>query len=421
MEHTNLSQSLRDRRAFLTAGAFTIVRPELVRGAGPAKLKAGLIGAGGRGRQAVVDLLTADPNVEVVAIGDLFEDKLETNLAWLKDQNRFPKTFDRVKVDAEHRFTGFDAYKKIIASELDIVMLCTPPGYRPLHFEAAVEAGKHVFCEKPFGTDPVGVRRFMAAAKKSEEKKLTVVSGAQRRFQREYVETVEKLQNGAIGDLRAAYAYWVGTPIIQQPKGRDPKWGDMTWQNRNWYNYVWLCGDQIVEQHLHNIDVINWVMGAHPTKVVATGGAAWRPKDVASGNIFDHISADFEYPSGLRLSSYCRQFPKGLYTNVSEMLIGAKGKSNCRDLGTKDINPYVAEHVALVKSIRGDGTYINHSMPVAESTMTCIMARESAYSGEAITWEQIMNSTLDLSPKEFGYDTKLEFPPLPVPGQYKFV
>ena len=421
MEHTNLSQSLRDRRAFLTAGAFTIVRPELIRGAGPEKLRAGLIGAGVRGRQAVVDLLTADPNVEVVAMGDLFEDKLESNLAWLKDQNRFPKTFDRVKVDAEHRFTGFDAYKKIIASELDIVMLCTPPGYRPLHFEAAVEAGKHVFCEKPFGTDPVGVRRFMAAAKKSEEKKLSVVSGAQRRFQREYVESVEKLQNGAIGDLRAAYAYWVGTPIIQQPKGRDPKWGDMTWQHRNWFNFVWLGGDQIVEQHLHNIDVINWVMGTHPTSVVATGGAAWRHKDVANGNIYDHISADFEYPSGLRLSSYCRQFPKGLYTNVSELLIGAKGKSNCRDLGSKDINPYVAEHVALVKSIRGDGPYINHSMPVAESTMTCIMARESAYSGEAITWEQIMNSTLDLSPKEFGYDTKMEAPPLPVPGQYKFV
>ena len=421
MEHTNLSQSLRDRRAFLTAGAFTIVRPELVRGAGPAKLQAGLIGTGGRGRQAVADLLSADPNVEVVVMGDLFEDKLETNLAWLKDQNRFPKIFDRVKVDAEHRFTGFDAYKKVIASELDIVMLCTPPGYRPLHFEAAVEAGKHVFCEKPFGTDPVGVRRFMAAAKKSEEKKLTVVSGAQRRFQREYVETVEKLQNGAIGDLRAAYAYWVGTPIIQQPKGRDPKWGDMTWQHRNWYNFVWLGGDQIVEQHLHNIDVVNWVMGTHPTKVVATGGAVWRPRDEAHGNIYDHISADFEYPSGLHLSSYCRQFPKGLYTNVSELLVGSKGKSNCRDLGGKDINPYVAEHVALVKSIRGDGPYINHSMPVAESTMTCIMARESAYSGEAITWEQIMNSTLDLSPREFGYDTKLEVPPLPVPGQYKFV
>jgi predicted dehydrogenase len=421
MELTNLPQSLKDRRAFLTAGAFTIVRPELVRGSGGAKLKAGLVGAGGRGRQAVVDLLTADANVELTAIGDVFEDKLESNLAWMRDSSRHPRTHDRVKVGPEQRFTGFDAYKKVIASDVDIVMLCTPPGYRPMHFEAAVEAGKHVFCEKPFGTDPVGVRRFMAAAKRSEEKKLTVVSGAQRRFQREYVETIDKIQNGALGELRSAYAYWVGTPVIQQPKGRDTKWGDMTWQHRNWYSYVWIGGDQVVEQHLHNIDVINWVMGTHPIKVVATGGAAWRPHDEIHGNIYDHIAADFEYANGVRLSSYCRQFPKGLYTNVSETIVGAKGKSNCRDLAVKDINPYVAEHVALVKSIRGEGPSVNHAMAVAESTMTCIMARESAYSGESLTWDQMMASTLDLTPKEFGYDVKMPQTALPVPGQYKFI
>lgn len=421
MEFPNLPQSLKDRRAFLTAGAFTIVRPELVRGVGPARLKAGLIGAGGRGRQAAVDLLSADPNVEITMVADLFEDKLESNLAWLRDANRFPKTHDRIKIAPEARFTGFEAYKKVIASDVDIVMLCTPPGYRPMHFEAAVEAGKHVFCEKPFATDPAGVRRFMAAARKSEEKKLTVISGAQRRFQREYVETVEKIQAGQIGEIRAAYAYWVGTPVIQQPKGRDPKWGEMTWQNRNWYSNLWLGGDQIVEQHLHNIDVINWVMGAHPVKVVATGGAAWRPRDEVHGAIYDHIAADFEYANGVRLSSQCRQFPKGLYTNVSELIVGAKGKSNCRDLGTKDINPYVAEHIALTKSIRGDGPFINHAMAVAESTLTCIMARESAYSGMEITWDQAMNSQLDRSPKEFGYDAKMESEPLPVPGQYKFL
>lgn len=420
MELPNLPQQLKDRRAFLTAGAFTIVRPEMVRGAGPGRLKAGLVGAGGRGRQAVVDLLTADVNVELTVMGDLFEDKLESNLAWLRDANRFPKTHDRVKVGPDSRFTGFEAYKKVIASDVDIVMLCTPPGYRPMHFEAAVEADKHVFCEKPFGTDPVGVRRFLAAGKKSEEKKLTVVSGAQRRFQREYVETVEKIQSGAIGELRAAYAYWVGTPVIQQPRGRDPKWNDMTWQHRNWYSNVWLCGDQVVEQHLHNIDVINWVLGMHPVKVVATGGAVWRPRDAVHGSIYDHISADFEYPNGLRLSSYCRQFPKGLYTNVSELVVGSKGKSNCRDLGTKDINPYVAEHVALVKSIRGEGPLINHATAVAESTLTCIMARESAYSGQEITWDQIMASNLDLSPKEFSWDARMDSEPLPVPGQYQF-
>jgi predicted dehydrogenase len=266
----------------------------------------------------------------------------------------------------------------------------------------------------------VGVRRFMAAARKSEELKLTVVSGAQRRFQREYMETVDKIQNGVIGNVRALYAYWVGTPVIQQ-KGRDPKWGDLTWQHRNWYSFVWICGDQIVEQHLHNIDVCNWVMGGPPAKVVATGGTVWRPKDELYGNIYDHISADFEYPNGVRLSSYCRQFPRNLYTNVSELVVGSKGRSNARDLGAKDtMNPYVAEHVAMVKSIRGDGPYINHGMAVAESTLTCIMARESAYSGREITWEMIMNSQLDLQPKTFDYDAKFPVPPLPVPGEYQF-
>ncbi|MBX5493835.1 MAG: Gfo/Idh/MocA family oxidoreductase [Bryobacteraceae bacterium] len=415
------------RRSFLkgstgigaAATAFTIIKPELVRGAGKEKLKAGIVGVGGRGRQAIVDLINGSENVEVVAAGDIFEDKLESNLNWIRE--RHPAVWQRVKISPEHKFIGFDAYKKVINSDIDIVMLTTPPGYRPMHFEAAVEAKKHVFCEKPFGTDPVNVRRFMAAAKKSEELKLTVVSGAQRRFSADYMETVRKIQEGAIGDIVAAYAYWVGTPVIQQPKGRDPKWGDMTWQHRNWYSYVWICGDQIVEQHLHNIDVINWVMGTHPVKVVATGGAVWRPRDEVHGNIYDHIAADFEYPNGVRLSSYCRQFPRGLHNNVSELVVGTKGRSNVHDMGERKANPYVAEHTALVNSIRGDGPYINHAMAVAESTMTCIMARESAYSGIEVTWDMIMNSKLDLMPKAFDYDLKMEVPPLPVPGQYKFI
>lgn len=415
---------MNSRRRFLGASAASsllVSQPQYLRAQGGGKLKAGLIGFGGRGRQAVVDLLSGDPNAEIHYIGDLFEDKLESNLNWLRDANRHPKIQGQIKVTPETRWSGFEAYKKVIASDCDIVMLATPPGYRPMHFEAAVNAKKHVFCEKPFGTDPVGVRRFMDAAKKSEQMKLTVVSGAQRRFQKEYVETVDKIKGGAIGDVRALYAYWVGTPVIQQPKGRDAKWGDMTWQHRNWYSFVWICGDQIVEQHLHNIDVCNWVMGGPPARVAATGGTIWRPKDEIHGNIYDHVAADFEYPNGVRLSSYCRQFPRGLYTNVSELIVGAKGKSNGRDLGTpSSLNPYVAEHIAMVKSIRGDGPYINHAMAVAESTMTCIMARESAYSGKEITWDMIMNSQQDLQPKAFDYDTKLAVPPLPVPGEYQF-
>ena len=415
------------RRSFLRnvsatgASAFTIIKPELIRGAGKEMLKAGLVGCGGRGTQAIVDLLTGTENVQVVAMGDVFEDRLEGSLRRLREDKRLAAHQDRLKVEPDHRFASFDAYKKVINSDIDIVMLCTPPGYRPMHFEAAIDAKKHVFCEKPFGTDPVGVRRFMDAAKRSEELKLTVMSGAQRRNQKEYVETVEKVRNGAIGDIVAAYAYWLGTPVIQQPKGRDPKWGDMTWQHRNWYSFVWICGDQIVEQHLHNIDVINWVMGAHPLKVVATGGAIWRPRDEVHGNIYDHISADFTFPNGVQMSSYCRQFPRGLHTRIAERVVGTKGSSDCRDMGTPGVNPYVHEHTNMLRSIRGDGPYINHAMAVAESTMTCIMARESAYSGEEITWDQIMASKLDLVPKAFDYDQKMEVPPLPVPGAYKFV
>lgn len=408
------------------AGAFTIIRPELVRGAGKEKLRAGLIGCGGRGTQAVENLFTGDPNVELVAVGDVFEDRQEGSLKRLR--GLAPELSSRIKVTPETRFIGFDAYKKVIASDVDIIMLATPPGYRPEHFEAAIEAKKHVFCEKPFGTDPVGVRRFMAAARKSEELKLTVVTGAQRRFAHDYRETVDKIHQGAIGDIAATYAYWVGGPVIQQ-KQRKQEWGDMEWQHRAWYSFVWICGDQVVEQHLHNIDVCNWVMNAHPVKVVASGGAAWRPKEEIYGNIYDHLSADFTYANGVHMSSYCRQYPQGSAQNVSELIVGTKGRSNGYSLGggpraryrTPIDNDYVQEHIAMVKSIRGDGPYINHAMAVAESTMTCIMARESAYSGLEITWDMILNSKQDLMPKAFGYDLKMAAPPLPVPGEYKFI
>jgi len=398
------------------AAAFTIVRPELVRGWGQAKLRAGVIGVGGRGTGAVRDLLTGNPNVEVVAMADIFEDHLERNLGRLKSNPQFA---DRVKVDPEYRLIGFDAYKKLIATDVDIVMLCTPPGWRPIHFEAAVEAGKHVFTEKPVATDPVGCRRFMAAARKAEEKKLTVMSGAQRRSTREYIETVQRIQDGAIGEIVALYSNYLSGPVMHA-KGRDPKWGDMEWQHRNWYSFLWLCGDQIVEQHFHNIDFINWVMGTHPVRVVASGGAAWRPREELYGNIYDHMFSDFVYPNGVHYASHCRQYPQGCYRVVNDLIVGTKGRSTGNDMGTKGINGQVQEHIDMVKSILGDGPYINHGMAVAESTMTCIMARESAYSGQEITWEMIMNSQQDLMPREFGYEVKMEAPPLPAPGTYKF-
>ena len=199
--------------AATVASTFLIVKPELVRGAGKERLKAGLIGCGGRGTQAVIDMMRGTENVDIVVMGDIFEDKLEGSLTKIRGEKDYASYQDRVKVGPESRFIGFDAYKKVLASDIDYVMLATPPGYRPMHFEAAIEAKKHVFCEKPFGVDPVGVKRFMAAAKKSEELKLTVMSGAQRRNAKDYMETIDRIHNGEIGDVLATYAYWVGTPV----------------------------------------------------------------------------------------------------------------------------------------------------------------------------------------------------------------
>jgi len=438
-------RSLLKQSSLLGAGAsaFSILHSRTAQAAGSERLKAGLVGCGGRGTQAVVDLLTGNEHVELVAVADVFEDHLEQSLNRMRDpkfvsryagivverdgQPKEMKAEDlvasippRIKVEPDHHFVGFDAYHKLLASDVDIVMLCTPPGYRPIHFEAAINAGKHVFTEKPIATDPVGARRFIAAGKLAAERKLTVVSGAQRRAHREYVETVRKIQDGAIGDIAALYAYYLSGPVFHADK-RDPKWGDMEWEQRNWYSFIWLCGDQIVEQHFHNLDFMNWLMGGHPVKVAASGGAAWRPREPLYGNIYDHMNSDFTYANGVHLSSSCRQYPKGSYTNVSDMIVGTKGRSNGMDMGDKGINPYVQEHINMIRSIRGDGPYLNYSLPIAESTLTAIMGRESAYSGQEITWDQIMNSQLDLMPKTFGYDEKMEPAPLPVPGVYKFV
>jgi predicted dehydrogenase len=419
------------RRSFLTSAAtttaaFQIVKPQLVRGAGDEKLKAGLIGAGSRGTQAVQNILTGCPNVEISAMADVFEDRLEGSLRSLAKLP--PELSSRVKVDAEHRFTGFEAYKKVINSGVDIVMLATYPAYRPMHFEAAVEAKKHVFCEKPFATDPVNLRRFMAAAKKSEELKLTVKSGAQRRSQAWYLDRYKRLKDGEFGDPVALYAYWEGTPVLNfnsfPNKKRNPNWADMEFQHRNWYSFVWVCGDQIVEQHLHNIDVCNWFMGTHPVEVVASGGAAWRPREEEYGNIYDHLAADFVYPNGVHMSSRCRQYQgPGIEQNVSERIVGTKGVIDSTALrGARlAVDPYVQEHADMMASILGKGPYINESMAVAESTMTCIMGREAAYSGRKITWDMMMASKQDLLPKTFDYKDSVPVPPLPVPGKYEFI
>ncbi len=270
----------------------------------------------------------------------------------------------------------------------------------------------------------------MAAAKKSETLKLSVKSGAQRRSQAWYLDALERVREGEIGDITALYAYWDETPALQflgpkwpGPLGkRDPKWGDIEFQLHGWYSFVWICGDQIVEQHLHNLDVCNWFMGTHPVEVVASGGAAWRPRQEEYGNIYDHICADFVYPNGVHMASRCRQYRKPTQLNVNELIVGTKGHIDSLPIrGLKPPkNPYEQEHIDLVNSILGKGRYINEAMTVAESTMTAIMGREAAYSGQKITWDMIMNSQRSLLPTRFEYSASFPVPPLPVPGEYGF-
>jgi len=377
--------------------------------AGSDAIKIGLIGCGGRGTGAALDCLKAAAGVEVVAIGDLVPDRIESSLARLTKE--FP---DRVKVPLDRRFTGFDNYLKVCACpDVNLIVTAAPPGFRPLHLKAAVEAGKHVFMEKPVAVDPMGVRSVIASSDLAKRKNLAVVAGTQRRHQRSYLEMMKRIQDGQIGDIVAAQCYWnMGELWVKE---RLPNMTEMEWQCRNWLYFSWLSGDHIVEQHVHNIDVVNWAMGTMPKMVMGMGGRQVRVAP-QFGNVFDHFFVEFEYPNGVRVASACRQ-TKGCAERVEERIVGTKGVawSSGKITGEKpwtfsgeELNPYVQEHVDLVASIR-NGTPLNEGRQIAESTMCAIIGRMSAYTGRLISWEWAMNtSKLDLSP------AKYEFGPNPV-------
>ncbi|MXY68583.1 MAG: Gfo/Idh/MocA family oxidoreductase [Acidobacteriia bacterium] len=411
--------------AAATAAGLQIVRPQALRGDDTEKLSIGIVGCGGRGTRGVAEAIRGNPNYELHAMGDLFEDQLERSLRRLRDSDEFPaEVKQQIKVAPENRYLGYDAYKKVVDSGVDVVFLHTPPGWRPLHLEYALNANKHVFAEKPLATDMMGAQKVIRLAKESEQKKLTVMIGAQRRSQKEYVESVQRIQDGEIGDVVATYANWISGPVI---KGADfmerLDQESLAWQQRAWYSHVWICGDQIVEQHLHNIDVINWVLGdTHPVSVVASGGAVWRPREKLYGNIYDHVYADFEYANGVRMSSHCRQYPERKVRRVNELVVGTRGRSTVRDLGTpSQTSPYVQEHIDMVKSINGSGPYKNQALAVAYSTMTAIMGRESAYAGIEVTWDMAMNSKQNLIPDNPSLNGKHDVTELPRPGEYEFI
>jgi len=393
--------------------------------AGSDTIRIGLIGCGGRGTAGVKECVQSAKGVELVAMGDLFADKLEEARNTLKKE--LP---DNMKVTAENCFVGFDAYKKVIASDANVIFLHTPPHYRPIHLKAAVEAGKNVFMEKPVATDPVGVRSIIESSKLAEQKGLAIVAGTQRHHQAAYLEVLKRIHNGDIGDIVGGQCRWIDRDVMQWLKYYEKgNLSDMEWQCRNWYIFTWLSGDHIVEQHLHNLDVMNWAIGSHPIKCIGIGGREIRKV----GNIFDHFAVDYEYANGARISSICRQ-AEGCTNDISERVVGTKGRTytdqsgNCYIEGQKpykydgaNINPYVQEHTDLIAGIRA-GKPLNEGVRVAESTLTAIMGRMSAYTGKAVQWDWVMNaSKLDLSPS--AYDFKVDFPPSApaIPGKTQLV
>ena len=387
-------------------------------------LKAAVIGCGGRGTGAAINFLNAGNDLSIVACADMFQDRIDKFRAQLKEEKN-------VEIPDDKCFIGFDAYKKVLELDIDLVILATPPYFRPEHFRAAVEAKKHVFTEKPVAVDPVGARAFLAAAKKAETLGLTVVTGTQRRHQRNYIETFRKVAEGTIGDLVGGNCYWNQSKLWHvNPK---KEWSEMECMLRDWVNWCWLSGDHIVEQHIHNIDVINWFLGKYPVSAVAFGSRQRR----VTGDQYDNFSVDFVYEGNIHIHSMCRQI-NDCTNNVSEYLRGTEGYTNCEDTIWKPdgtvlwqfeypknekgevvrelkVNPYDQEHIDLVTAIRTNKPF-NEAEKTVKSNIAAIMGRMSAYTGKEVTWDEVMQSELKIGPAEMVLG-KVNYPVvIPVPG-----
>ena len=374
-------------------------------------LKLALIGCGGRGSGAAGQALSTDGPVKLIAMADVFKDRLQGSLSTLQEKFK-----DKVDVPPDRQFIGFDAYKQAIALA-DVVILSTPPGFRPMQFEEAVRQGKNIFTEKPVATDAPGIRRFMAAAEESKKKNLKVVVGLQRHYDEGYRETIKRLHDGAIGDIVAMRCYWNGeTPWLHKRAELEKDCGhqlsEMEYQMRNWYYFTWICGDHIVEQHIHNLDVINWVKGGHPVRAQGLGGCEVR-KGPDYGEIFDHHAVEFEFEDGSRSFSFCRHI-HGCWNNVSEHVIGTKGTCDVsghiirgpnqwrmKREGIRD--PYQQEHDELFAAIRNN-TNLNNADYGATSTMTAILGRLATYSGKMVEWDAAMKSDISLFPDKLAFD-----------------
>lgn len=387
------------------------------------KLRAGLVGCGNRGTGAALNFLAAGNDLELIALADVFEDKVWDCRSKLSKQ--------RVEVPESNCFWGFDSYKSLLDVDLDIVILATPPHFRPAYFDACVQAKKHIFMEKPVCVDPVGARQIIATSKKAESMGLTVITGTQRRHQDDYLETYKQVASGAIGEITSAKAWWLQNHVWFRT--REEGWSDMEYMIRNWNNFCWLCGDHILDTHVHNIDIINWFLGKHPDEAIGFGGRARR----LTGDEYDFFSIDFNFGNGVYSHSMCRQIDDCANT-LGEQIMGTEGFTNCKNTvynldgsvkwkyeypKDKDgkstevvaISPYIQEHISLVTAIRTNKPVVEAER-TAISTLTAVMGRTAAYTGQLVTWEEMMNSTVKLGPEKYEMGpVDMEFP-VPIPG-----
>ncbi len=376
-------------------------------------IKIAIVGCGGRGTGAATQALSTKQNVQLVAMADAFKDRLDSAYKNIGEALKEGGLDKRLQVKEENKFVGFEAYKKAIALA-DVVILATPPGFRPIHFEEAIRQNKHVFMEKPVATDPAGIQKVLEVAEEAKKKKLNVVVGLQRRYQTSYREIMKRLQDGAIGDITSAQAWWNNDGVWVNPK--KPGQTEMEYQLRNWYYFVWLCGDHITEQHIHNLDVINWALDSYPTTAQGMGGREVR-KGKEYGEIFDHHFVEFQYGNGAILNSQCRH-QKGTLAKVDEYVAGTKGKIFFNDARITDHKgkviyqfdkkqenqPYQNEHDELFAAIaKGDYKFWDAERG-AKSTMTSILGRMATYSGQRMDWEKAITSGIDLHPKVYAFD-----------------
>jgi predicted dehydrogenase len=421
-----MTNSRFSRRDFIKTSAVSLAALEAtgrVFAAGSDTVRIGIIGCGGQGTRDLVSCVNSSPGVEIVAMADLFEDRMKESLAKLK--NDVPAA---VKVTPERCFIGFDAHKKLLATDVQMVLLTTPPHWRAQHFQAAVEAGKHVFMEKPAGVDPKAIRSMIETGELARQKKLSVVAGTQRRHSKMYNEIIRRIHDGQIGQIVAGQAYWNGSDMLGYWKWWDKEnRSDMEWQCRSWPWFTWTSGDHIVEQHVHNLDVINWALQGHPEQCMGMGGRAVR----TLGNIYDHFAVEYEYADGVRVASMCRQINKcDSGDRIAERVVGTKGFANINEgvitgekpykYGGPDPDHYVMEMADLIASIR-NGSPINEAKNVAESTMNAIMGRMSAYTGRALKWDWAMKaSKLDLTPPKYEF-VDMPTDPVAVPGKTQLI